>query len=56
MFDKNNPTLKFTDRIEWVADNVKGNMIKIVETNLHMIPKEIDEQYGQYIQKVTKDK
>ena len=28
-------TLKFTDRIEWVVDNVKGNMIKIVETNYH---------------------
>ena len=48
MFDKNNPTLKFTDRIEWVADNVKGNMIKIVETNFAHDSKEIDEQYGQY--------
>jgi len=44
MFDKNNPTLKFTDRIEWVADNVKGNMIKIVETNFAHDSKEIDEQ------------
>ena len=41
-------TLKFTDRIEWVADNVKGNMIKIVETNFPHDSKEIDEQYGQY--------
>ena len=52
MFDSANPDMIFTDRIEWLADNLpvsnNNGSIQIVETNFAHDAEDIDKLYGEY--------
>ena len=52
MFDSANPDMIFTDRIEWLADNLpvsnNNGSIQIVETNFAHDAEDIDKLYGDY--------
>ena len=52
MFDSANPDMIFTDRIEWLADNLpigdNNGSVQIVETNFAHDAEDIDKLYGEY--------
>ena len=48
MYDKNDPDKLFIERSEWLADNVSGNMIVLVNTDVTNNSAEIDRLYGEY--------
>jgi DNA ligase-1 len=50
MFDKNNPNMTFIERSKWLADNVSGDMIVLVNTDKADTTQDIDKLYGEYTQ------
>ena len=48
MYDKNDPNKLFIERSEWLANNVSGNMIVLVNTDVANNSAEIDRLYGEY--------
>ena len=50
IIDKNNPNMTFIERSKWLADNVSGDMIVLVNTDKAETSKEIDKLYGEYTQ------
>jgi len=50
MYDHNDTDKLFTDRSQWLADNVSGNMVVLVHTDVASDSAEIDRLYGEYTQ------
>jgi len=50
MCDKDNKDMLFLDRSNWLAENVTGNMIVLVDTDSADNSAEIDKLYGEYTQ------
>jgi DNA ligase-1 len=48
MYDKNDPDKLFMDRSVWLANNVSGNMIVLVHTDVANNSADIDRLYGEY--------
>jgi DNA ligase-1 len=48
MFDRNDEDMVFTDRSQWLADNVAGNKIVLVKTTKCKDIAKIDKMYGKY--------
>ena len=48
MYDHNDTDKLFTDRSQWLADNVSGNMVVLVHTDVANNSAEIDRLYGEY--------
>jgi len=48
MYDHNDTDKLFTDRSQWLADNVSGNMVVLVHTDVASNSAEIDRLYGEY--------
>ena len=50
MCDKDNTDMLFLNRSKWLAENVAGNMIVLVDTDVADTSAEIDRLYGEYTQ------
>lgn len=48
MYDRNNADMPFTARSQWLKDNVAGDMIVLVATDIAPNKAEIDRLYGEY--------
>jgi len=48
MYDSSNPDMPFTERSQWLKDNIAGDMIVLVATDYADDRVEIDRLYGEY--------